>query len=557
MIPPTPPARARLVAPLRSHWKLTAASVTVALAAAAVPVAAQQSPVEDAEATPACSVVQLTSDATRNVSATREAVSADGRKVVYSTWLYGGGHPEWRSSLFDAATGVTTALVTPDGHGVAPVVSADGSTVAFAPDTSPGQPANLYTYDVDQHTYTSRTDAQGDFASNTPKSISADGTRILYLNQQDPWQNPFGLHVLDTATGTTYDVIDEIGWNARFSRAAISPDGTRVAFVSSTDPVGANSDRNHEVFLYNLATGHTRQITRTSDPNVSGELTNFDPQFVDGGAAIVFDSKAAITGSVDGHDLHRLYRYDIAARRFTRLPQRGDRQQLDVIAANGTSAFMAVNDPTGTNPDRNYELFVHDPRSHTTTQITDTTGATFNSPQAIAPTGRAVLFIRGNDNDNTETDNELFLATTCRPAPRPDAAIAPTPSGPFVGDGIYSSIPRTSQQLTRTVADGASATFAARIQNDRNATDTLTIAGIDAGPAGYDVNYRHAGNDITAAVQAGSYTTGPLAPGASTTIKITIHAQPGAGPSHRVDLTATSATNPVARDTVRAKVTRG
>jgi len=117
--------------------------------------------------------------------------------------------------------------------------------------------------------------------------------------------------------------------------------------------------------------------------------------------------------------------------------------------------------------------------------------------------------------------------------------------------------PSRSRAVTTTVTPGQTATFFVQAQNDRTATDRLTLRDVDTGSPGYQVRYRLGTTDITAAVQAGTYHTGPLEPGQSITIKIKVtalSAAPGSG--HTVDLTATSRTNPVARDTVRAKVTR-
>ena len=56
-----------------------------------------------------------------------------------------------------------------------------------------------------------------------------------------------------------------------------------------------------------------------------------------------------------------------------------------------------------------------------------------------------------------------------------------------------------------------------------------------------------------AAVRAGTYRVGPLAPGAAADLEVRVTAATAAGGStHTVDLTARSVANPIARDTVRA-----
>lgn len=91
------------------------------------------------------------------------------------------------------------------------------------------------------------------------------------------------------------------------------------------------------------------------------------------------------------------------------------------------------------------------------------------------------------------------------------------------------------------------------VQNDRQITDRFTLRGTHAGSAGYHIRYRRGATDITEAVQAGTYRTGPLEPGEAVTIKIKITAlNADLGSGHTVDILATSRTNAVARDTVRA-----
>jgi len=59
-------------------------------------------------------------------------------------------------------------------------------------------------------------------------------------------------------------------------------------------------------------------------------------------------------------------------------------------------------------------------------------------------------------------------------------------------------------------------------------------------------------------VQAGTFSIGPLEPGASSTfqVKVTAATAPAAGARHRVDVTVRSTDNPVAVDVVRARVSR-
>jgi hypothetical protein len=96
------------------------------------------------------------------------------------------------------------------------------------------------------------------------------------------------------------------------------------------------------------------------------------------------------------------------------------------------------------------------------------------------------------------------------------------------------------------------------LQNDRAVTDRFTVRGADRGSPGYRVLYRRGSVDITAAVRAGTWRSGPIEPGEHVTIKVKVVAVgASAGSGRTVDVTMTSRTNPVAGDSVRARVTRG
>lgn len=73
---------------------------------------------------------------------------------------------------------------------------------------------------------------------------------------------------------------------------------------------------------------------------------------------------------------------------------------------------------------------------------------------------------------------------------------------------------------------------------------------------GYRVTYRNGATDITSAVNTGTYSTGTLAPGATSTITVWVKVQATArsGSTVKVDVAARNGTGPFVRDVVRAKV---
>lgn len=207
----------------------------------------------------------------------------------------------------------------------------------------------------------------------------------------------------------------------------------------------------------------------------------------------------------------------------------------------------------GQNPEGNHELTSTVLATGATTQLTGTV-ANVAHPIATSATGDLIAFA---SRGPAEGRYRLSLATPCDPPPQPDAAIAPARTGVEVGDDVYAVAATHPQTLKDTIRPGTRRSFVLRLENDRSTTDTFTVAGRDAGRRDVRVRYRLAGADVTPEVEAGTFTTGPLEPGGSTVLRIEVTA--GAGlprdVRHVVEVTARSATNRVAADTVRVKLT--
>jgi hypothetical protein len=136
---------------------------------------------------------------------------------------------------------------------------------------------------------------------------------------------------------------------------------------------------------------------------------------------------------------------------------------------------------------------------------------------------------------------------------QPDGQIA-VGTGAFVGNGVYNTTGagQTRQQIVHRTDTG---TFTIKITNDGFSADTIKLHG--AGSVGpFKVTYLSGTTDITAAVVAGTYSTGPIGAGASRTIKlevkVTSGASVGATRSFNVSSTSTGAGAP--KDTVKATV---
>ncbi len=141
---------------------------------------------------------------------------------------------------------------------------------------------------------------------------------------------------------------------------------------------------------------------------------------------------------------------------------------------------------------------------------------------------------------------------------RPDAEIAASRTAPFVGDGVYRNIPGGAQLGAARVGARQTAVFPVRIGNDGEVAADVRLGGVTSGASRFTVAVHRAGQDITAAVLAGTYVIEDLAPGATVTVQVRVTAggRSVVGSSRKVDLTVSSSATPTLVDVVRARATR-
>lgn len=170
-------------------------------------------------------------------------------------------------------------------------------------------------------------------------------------------------------------------------------------------------------------------------------------------------------------------------------------------------------------------------------------------------------FTRTASVDTAETAGTTTnaVSTTVNPRRAADAEVGTALAGPFAVNGTYSPAVTPAQTAKANVARGAARNFYVRIGNDGDASDSLTVRGVDSGAAGYKVTYFDAlGVNITTAVKAGTYVVPDLAPGATTTLRVKVKATTTSvrGSGHNADVRVTSSNDAGATDVVRAKVKR-
>lgn len=244
------------------------------------------------------------------------SLSADGRYVAFSTraWnMWQGGEnvgtPRWEVYLHDRQGPDTIRVSVPldGGHATAdsgcPVISADGSRVAFASDATdlvPGDTngfSDVFVYEVAGAALTRVSVSDGglqalDGPSDAP-AISADGTVVAFtsagtnLTAESPllWSGRQQVYVRDLVEGTTEMVSRAFAAPAAVPEGEsccprISDDGRVVLFHSiARNLVSAASGQGRQrLFVRDRTSGATEAVESLSlDPGLCGFLS--DPLF--------------------------------------------------------------------------------------------------------------------------------------------------------------------------------------------------------------------------------------------------------------------------------------
>lgn len=174
------------------------------------------------------------------------------------------------------------------------------------------------------------------------------------------------------------------------------------------------------------------------------------------------------------------------------------------------------------------------------------------APVATGTLGAHDFLATATDHDgNATTVTHTYSVADARP----DGRIRRGASA-YRGNDVYGTL--TGQTVYGSAGAGGTVTYTASLQNDAPFADTLTVRGAGS-TTRFRVRYRNpAGENITAAVVAGTYTTPALAPGATAKVTITVtvlHTAPAGATLDRT-LKVTSVAQPSVRDKVRATTRR-
>ena len=333
-----------------------------------------------------------------------EPVPASNPDGNFEVWLY--------DVAGDSFSQIT---VTGSSGNVRPAISGDGLWVAFegSPELFPSGTSPIALYDVAGASILQITNTLA--GSSRYPEVNGNGTLVSFVSNTDivAGGNPDGnpeLFLYDRTAGTFIQVTTTVGGQAEIS--SLDAAGNLLAFSSTADIIaGGHVDGNSEVFLYDVPTATTTQITNTLGGG------SYSPDLSHDGAWLALQSNRDLVagGNLDANI--EVFLYDNAGATFSQVTNlTGLESYAPSLNQDGTRlAFASFNDPTGANPDANNELFLFDVLTSEITQITDTTGPSFFYMMGVSLSGdgERIAFdsysnVTGSNGDG---NREVYLAS--------------------------------------------------------------------------------------------------------------------------------------------------
>jgi Tol biopolymer transport system component len=315
----------------------------------------------------------------------RPSVSADGRFVAFdsnASNLIPGGDTDGEVDVFvkDIRTGKIT-LVSTNGMGFDPSISADGRLVAFTTTTAyaPGDTNN------DRDVYVK------DLKTGQIKLVSGDATG-------------------NVGSGESSD-------------ASISADGRFVAFSSNAALVPGDTNNASDVYVKNLKTGEVTLVSADADGN-PGEQLSATPSISADGRFVVFTSLAPNLVPDDDNNTFDVFVKDLKTGEVTLVSadangnQGNDFSDVGNISADGrfVSFFSAASNLVPDDTNGFADVFVKDLKTGKVTLVsTDANGVQGDGDSdlnAISADGRFVVFSSIASNlvpDDTNNSFDVFV----------------------------------------------------------------------------------------------------------------------------------------------------
>ncbi|MFT4571836.1 MAG: Tol biopolymer transport system component [Hyphomicrobiaceae bacterium] len=306
-------------------------------------------------------LVQITSSP-RDCANTAPVVSADGSVVAFeSDCDLDGSNPDANVEIWIWKGGDPLALTDTFGcTSLEPAINADGSLVVFDSDcSSSGDFSSEIVLanagDVDFGDTTQLTDDLTGLCDSLSPDISDDGSLIVFESDCDLTDDNEDL-AAEIFSVTPAGIITKLS-NAPDDTCAafevsLSGDASTAVFQSDCDYSGANGDGGNEIFKIATDSGALTQLTNDD----SGALCETArPAVNSDGSFVAFESSCDRTGS-NGDESSEIFRVGVGTEQLT------DGQECDSMApaidASGIEVLFDSNcDLLGTNEDGNAEIF--------------------------------------------------------------------------------------------------------------------------------------------------------------------------------------------------------
>ncbi|MCP5524728.1 MAG: hypothetical protein H7A46_24650 [Verrucomicrobiales bacterium] len=182
---------------------------------------------------------------------------------------------------------------------------------------------------------------------------------------------------------------------------------------------GSNADENYEIYLRDVSTAVTRQLTETTggDAEAPSAGANLWPKVAAGGNGVVFVSNRDLDGPPVTEGRHGLFWIDGTGspKRLTSAEVVVEREfpAFGMDDAGTRVVFASDVDLTGGNPDGNTEIFAVALPSGAVTQITDTADEMVNSRPILSGDGLKLAFLSNADlggfGQNADGSQELWM----------------------------------------------------------------------------------------------------------------------------------------------------
>ena len=216
--------------------------------------------------------------------------------------------------------------------------------------------------------------------------------------------------------------------------------GAHYAYTTSQNPTGGNGDGNREVFLRNVATNTTTQLTSTTGS------TQWIGDVTADGSEVLFTSNGNLTGgNADGN--YELYHREVASGTTTQITDSvnsgfllGDVYDATMSDDGRYVAFRSSGDfDDGSNlfPNEAMEIWLHDRVDDTTVQVTDSPRFHNNLSPSISADGTRIAFTSTYDHAGaavppTSFVHQVMLYDVASDTIEQISAIPPNTSGGFV-----------------------------------------------------------------------------------------------------------------------------